>query len=198
MIRSILLGFVGLMFSGFICFSQTPSPIYTTLEDAQVALQNGLLVTKLSLTKEKLYRVPEEIREYKDLIELRLDKNRIDELPDWLGELSKLVTFSAERNSIDVFPQVILELKNLKYLYLGDNLIPAIPIDIDNLENIEWLGFWSNLIRKFPASLSDLPNLQTLDLLHNDMTYLEQSWLRELLPQVSIEMSEPCNCVFDE
>ena len=198
MIRSILLGFVGLMFSGFICFSQTPSPIYKSLEEARNASQNGLIVTKLALTKEKFSKVPEEIRDYKDLIELRLDKNRIEELPDWLGELSKLVTFSAERNSIDVFPQVILELKNLKYLYLGDNLIPAIPIDIDNLENIEWLGFWSNLIRKFPASLSDLPNLQTLDLLHNDMTYLEQTWLRELLPQVSIEMSEPCNCVFDE
>ena len=198
MTRSISLGFVGMMLSVFICFSQTPSPIYKSLEDARNASQNGLIISRLSITKEKLYKVPEEIREYKDLKELRLDKNRIDKIPDWLGELSKLETFSAERNRLDLFPQAILELKNLRYLYLGDNLIPAIPIDIDNLGNLEWLGFWSNLIRKFPASLSDLPNLQTLDLLHNDMTYLEQTWLRELLPHVSIEMSEPCNCVFDE
>jgi Leucine-rich repeat (LRR) protein len=86
----------------------------------------------------------------------------------------------------------------LRYVYLGDNLIPDIPIDIDHLGNLEWLGLWSNLIRNFPASLSSIQPLQTLDLLHNDMTYLEQTWLRELLPDVVLELSEPCNCTFDE
>jgi Leucine-rich repeat (LRR) protein len=120
------------------------------------------------------------------------------ELPDWMNELTDMEVFSAERNKLDTFPELILSWNHLRLLYLGDNLIPAIPINIDRLENLEWLGLWSNLIRIFPASLSDIPNLQTLDLLYNDMTYSEQTWLRELLPSVLLEMSDPCNCKFDE
>ena len=77
-------------------------------------------------------------------------------------------------------------------------MIDAIPIDIDQLDHLEWLGLWSNVIRDFPASLGDMISLKVLDILYNDMTFEEQSWLKELLPGIIIEMSEPCQCNFDE
>ena len=196
--RAWFLGTVVWLFSIVICFPQMQAPMYESIEDAQIASENGMLVTRLDLTKQKLSKVPEEIKAYKDLVELRLDKNRIVSIPSWISELSKLELFSAERNKIDEFPLAILTLDKLRHVYLGDNLISDIPINIDHLGNLEWLGLWSNLIRNFPASLSNIQNLKTLDLLHNDMTYLEQTWLRELLPDVALEMSEPCNCMFDE
>ena len=112
--------------------------------------------------------------------------------------MNRLEIFSAERNQLTEFPSVILDLENLRELYLGDNFITAIPIDIDLLKNLEWLGLWSNLLRRFPSSLSDMPELSTLDILYNDMTFSEQTWLLELLPHIDVEMSEPCHCTFDD
>ena len=171
---------------------------YTSIESAIQAQNSGEIILVLDLKKQKLTSVPNEIKSFTELIELRLDKNRIQNLPEWLSDLTHLEIFSAERNRLVEIPSVILELKNLKELYLGDNLITVIPIDIDVMENLEWLGLWSNLIRIFPSSLSDMPKLKTLDILYNDMTYLEQTWLLELLPSINVELSEPCHCKLDD
>jgi len=171
---------------------------FTSIESALEAHHAGEIIEVLNLKKKKLKIIPKEIQVFTELIELRLDKNQIKILPDWFGELSHLEIFSAERNQLSEFPIVLLDMVNLRELYLGNNFITGIPIDIDALKNLEWLGLWSNLLRRFPSSLSDMPKLTTLDLLYNDMTFSEQSWLHELLPHINIEMSEPCHCTFDE
>ncbi|PCJ81770.1 MAG: hypothetical protein COA49_04505 [Bacteroidetes bacterium] len=198
MSRSIFIVILAISVTIFNVAAQSQTPLYESIEDAINARKNGLKVIRLDLTRKKLTTVPIEVRDFVHLRELYLDKNRLSELPIWMGELTDIEIFSAERNKLEEFPEHLLSLKNLKRLYLGDNLITSIPINIDNLEHLEWLGLWSNLIRVFPASLSDIPNLKTLDLLYNDMTYSEQTWLRELLPHVLLEFSDPCNCKFDE
>ena len=176
-------------------FSQTE---FKSLESALKAHDAGENVEVLILKKQKLHTVPLEIRAFTGLKELRLNKNLIDTLPFWLSELTHLEILALERNQLQEFPSVLLKCINLREIYLGDNFIKAIPIDIDTLKNLEWLGLWSNLLRVFPASLSDMPNLKTLDILYNDMTFSDQTWLRELLPHLNIEMSESCNCKFDD
>lgn len=171
---------------------------HKSIESALKAHNSGEIVEVLNLKKQKLTSVPEEIQKFTELIELRLDKNKIEKLPDWLSELTHLEIFSVERNQLAEIPSVILDLKNLRELYLGDNFITIIPIDIDALKNLEWLGLWSNLLRIFPSSLSDMPKLKTLDILYNDMTFSDQTWLLELLPHINVEMSEPCHCKLDD
>ena len=171
---------------------------FKSIESALEAHNEGEAVTVLNLKKQKLKTIPNEIQVFTELIELRLDKNKIENLPNWLSELTHLEILSIEKNKLEEIPSVILDLENLKELYLGDNFITVIPIDIDALKNLEWLGLWSNLLRIFPSSLGDMPKLTTLDIIYNDMTFYEQTWLIELLPHINIEMSEPCNCKFDD
>ena len=198
MIYSRLLGILFVMMSNCISPYTQAQTEFKSIESALEAHHAGEIVKVLNLKKQKLKIIPEEIKAFTELIELRLNKNRIEILPDWLSELNRLEIFSAERNQLTEFPSVILDLENLRELYLGDNFITAIPLDIDVLKNLEWLGLWSNLLRKFPSSLSDMPKLTTLDILYNDMTFSEQTWLLELLPHINVEMSEPCHCTFDD
>ena len=172
--------------------------VYKSLKDAIIAQENGIEVVHLDLKREKLEIVPMEIAQFTHLKTLILDKNSISEIPNWFTNFTELEVLSICRNNLEEFPPVILELSNLRTLKLGDNLISEIPIDIDKLENLESLWLWSNIIRKYPASLSDLKKLKYLDLLYNDMTYEEQVWLRELLEDVVVELSDPCTCEFDE
>ena len=95
--RTFFLGVMFWLFNIAICFPQMPAPIYESIEEAQIASAHGFQITRLDLTKQKLKTVPEEIKAYKDLVELRLDKNRIVAIPAWISELSKLELFSAER-----------------------------------------------------------------------------------------------------
>ena len=178
--------------------ASTTNKVYKNVKDAITAQESGFEVVHLDLKREKLEIVPLEIAQFTHLKSLILDKNNISEIPDWFRNFKELEVLSISRNNLEEFPPVILELSNLRTLKLGDNLISEIPIDIDKLENLESLWLWSNVIRKYPASLSDLKKLEYLDLLYNDMAYEEQVWLRELLSDVIIEFSDPCNCEFDE
>jgi len=172
--------------------------VYTSLKKAVEAENSGTQVLTLDLSKEKLTEIPVEVKNFISLEKLILNKNKLDTLPDWLSELEHLSYLQADKNLFETFPPVILEMDSLRVLKLGDNLIESIPMDIDQLDQLEWLGLWSNLLRDFPASLGDMKSLKVLDILYNDMTYEEQSWLKELLPSIVIEMSDPCQCDFNE
>ena len=63
--RAFPLGIVVWLFSVVICFAQVPAPMYESIEEAQIALENGLQITRLDLTKQKLKKVPLEIKDYK-------------------------------------------------------------------------------------------------------------------------------------
>ena len=86
----------------------------------------------------------------------------------------------------------------LKELDLGDNAIDSIPLDIDQLSELRTLSLWSNVIAHYPASLGDLRKLKTLDLEYNDMTLEEQELLKSWFTFISINLSAPCRCDFDE
>jgi|TARA_B110000116_G_C16794111_1_gene565558 Leucine-rich repeat (LRR) protein len=179
-------------------YAQTNTQVYTSIKDASEAHELGLKVEILNLSKKKLKVLPEALREFTEIVELTLNRNRLTEIPAWISEFTKLEVFRADKNKLNTFPICLLQIPSLKEIHLGDNYITSIPIDIDNLQNLESLHLWSNLIRQFPASLSDITSLQILDLLYVDMTFDEQRWLIEILPEIEVEMSEPCRCTFDD
>ena len=173
------------------------APIYTDLDQA-LSLNNASAVYRLDLSKKRLRAVPEEVARLSELRELRLDRNKLNALPEFLSQLSHLEVFSAEENQLTAFPDAMWQWPALRELHLGNNWIESIPLDIDNLKHLEVLGLWSNVIGSFPASLSELPSLRRLDLLNNDMTAEEQELLRIWLPNVQLELSEPCRCDFED
>ena len=116
-----------------------------------------------------------------------------------LGKLfrSDLKALVADHNRIQDFPEVLLKMPHVEQLSLGENYLRGIPLDIDMMAGLEILSLWGNVLARFPASLGNLERLQILDLLHNEMTVEEQDMLQALLPDVQLNLSEPCNCEFD-
>lgn len=170
---------------------------YDDVEQAVQAQQNGVLVQALDLSRQRLKDIPPEVRMLEDLAYLLVNRNRLHTFPDWLVEMTDLKAIVADHNRFRDFPQELLGMPHLEQVSLGENELQAIPLDIDHVENLEILSLWGNALASFPASLGNLERLQVLDLLHNEMTVEEQDMLKALLPEVQLNMSEPCDCEFD-
>ena len=167
------------------------------LDEAVAAQATGTVVLALDATKKKWRELPLMLLELPDLRYLLLNRNKLETLPDWLVDMKDLRVVVADYNRMESFPRVLLDMPNLTQISLGENYIEAIPLDIDQMTGLEYLALWGNVIGMYPASLSDLPNLKALDLLHNEMSEREQEQLREWLPKAQLNMSEPCQCDFD-
>ena len=167
------------------------------LDEAVAAQATGSVVLALDATKKKWRELPLMLLELPDLRYLLLNRNKLETLPDWLVDMKDLRVVVADYNRMESFPRVLLDMPNLTQISLGENYIETIPLDIDQMTGLEYLALWGNVIGMYPASLSDLPNLKALDLLHNEMSEREQEQLREWLPKVQLNMSEPCQCDFD-
>ena len=169
-------------------------------EDVSAALEaqsEGQLVVAMDLSRQKLRSLPDDLVKLDDLTYLIVNRNRLDSFPSWLSTLSNLRVLIADHNRLAEFPEVLLDMPELQQLSLGENYLPSIPIDIDRITRLEILSLWGNVLSQFPASLGNLEHLNILDLLHNRMTKDEQDMLLELMPDVTIHMSEHCHCEFE-
>ena len=175
------------------------APVYTSIESAQAARAAGQPVYRIDLTKKRLRTFPADLTEWTELREVILDRNKLTRIDEDLSGWALLERFSAVSNSLEAFPASAMAWTALRELDLGDNAIDSIPLDIDQLKGLRTLNLWSNVIAHYPASLGDLPRLETLDLQYNDMTLEEQELLKSWLPlSVSVNLSAPCRCDFDE
>lgn len=177
----------------------TPADLvwHDDMEEALGAMSNGELVLAIDLSRNRLKTLPEELLQFRDLRYLLLNRNRLRDLPGWLPQLRQLQALILDHNRFDNVPEVLLSMPQMEQLSIGENYLRGIPLDIDHMRGLQYLSLWGNVLASFPASLGDLPDLKVLDLLHNEMTVDEQEMLRELLPEVQLNMSQPCNCRFD-
>lgn len=170
---------------------------YDDVEQAVQAQRDGLLVLAMDLSRQRLTDLPPDLLLLEDLAYLLVNRNRLHTLPEWLADMTDLKAIVADHNRFRDFPDVLLGMPHLEQISLGENELQAIPLDIDLVENLEVLSLWGNVLARFPASLGNLERLQILDLLHNEMTVEEQDMLKALLPEVQLNLSEPCDCEFD-
>lgn len=170
---------------------------YDDVESAVQAQRSGQVILALDLTRNRLTDLPPDLMLLEDLAYLMVNRNRLQGFPGWLEELKDLRVLIADHNRISEFPDVLLRMPQLEQLSLGENFLTGIPLDIDNMASLEILRLWGNVLASFPASLGNLEHLQILDLLHNEMTVDEQNMLEALLPDVQLNLSEPCDCEFD-
>lgn len=175
------------------------APVYTSLEGARAARAEGQPIYRLDLTKQRLRTFPAEIAGWTELREVVLDRNKLKRIDADLSQWAFIERFSAVSNNLEAFPSSTVQWTSLRTLELGDNTIDSIPLDIDQLQHLRSLSLWSNVIAHYPASLGDLRRLETLDLQYNDMTLEEQELLKSWLPlSVTLNLSAPCRCDFDE
>ena len=85
------------VFSSLNAIAQNPESVPDTGQVAHKVyrsygegLNNPDSVFVLDLSKQKRKTLPEEVRQFRNLQELRLSKNALTMLPDWIGELTNL------------------------------------------------------------------------------------------------------------
>lgn len=167
--------------------------MYTDLDKA---LANANEVFRLDLSKKKLKEIPSEVYSFTNLQELILNKNKIDSIPADISKLENLQILRISANKLKSIPTPIYELKNLIVLELSDMNVIGIPDRISELQNLQELILWGNIIGEYSGELANLPDLKVLDLLHNEMSVAEQEFLKSILSEVTLHLSDPCDCEF--
>jgi Leucine-rich repeat (LRR) protein len=109
------------------------------------------------------------------LIQVRLDNNQLDHVPAPLQHLASLHTLTLRGNQITSIPNWVWRLPSLRVLSIGANPLAAltIPANAAPLTHL-YLDFLN--IEALPAGLISLTQLHTLDLGHNALTSLPESF----------------------
>jgi Leucine-rich repeat (LRR) protein len=124
----------------------------------------------IDLSRTSITRVPDSIREYKNLKTLHLggsfELSKTLVIPDWIGELTNLEYLFLGR-SIKKIPRSIGNLRKLKRMVIYDNKIKTLPESIGNLLLLKELTIDFTHLRKLPKSFLNLSSLEKLELIVN-------------------------------
>jgi len=116
---------------------------------------------ELSLQDNLLEKIPEEIKNLKNLHKLNLRKNKISEVPLVLGSLP-LQSLDISDNKLTVFPEALLNLNDLQRLWLQSNEIADLPAQIAQLESLLYLNVSHNKLTGLPEELWTIKSLENL------------------------------------
>lgn len=110
----------------------------------------------LDLSRLKLTRLPESVRNLRELEILGLENNQIRELPEWIGELSALKGIGLLGNQLRVLPQEIGLLRDLAVLLVPSNRLEKLPETLGRL-NLKELALMGNPKLGLPESILERP-----------------------------------------
>lgn len=158
---------------------------------------------KLGLGWKGLRRLPPEVGDFAEVIELQLEGNQLTSLPEEVGDLFCLHALSLSHNPLRALPVGFARLNQLRRLFCSDTkLTPAsseplfaltglttlslehcdlkeLPADIGQLTRLETLYIGGNGLTTLPASLARLQGLTTLHMTFSDL---------ETVPPVILEL----------
>lgn len=165
---------------------------YRSLDEA---MKNPERVFRLNLSRKKLDSFPDQILQFKNLIELDISRNRIESLPPGIGQLVHLKRLRIGSNNLVHLPSEIGNLKELILLEASRNQLEDLPETIGGLENLEILELWDNELNDLPDEISELKNLKKLELRGILFTEEQQRRIDDLVVKsAKIYMSPACNC----
>ncbi|MEA3477082.1 MAG: hypothetical protein U9R60_02795 [Bacteroidota bacterium] len=136
------------------------------------ALATPDAVYKLSLIKNGLVAVPEEVYEFKYLNTLELTMNELNDLPVYIGDMLYLQSLYLTSNKFTMVPEPVYNLKNLKRIRMGGNQLSEIPQQLVMMQSIQELFFGKNMITEIPSATFDMQDLYVLKLNHNKIEHL--------------------------
>ena len=154
-------------------------------------------VTTLTLSHNRIVKIPDAIANCQGLESLNLFNNELESLPTTMCNLPKLKFLNCGVNKLTELPKGFgacptLEVLDLTYnnlneksfssnffylaplraLYLGDNEFEKIPPDVKNLVNLQVLVIRDNDITEIPKEVGELSKLKELHLQHNRLRVL--------------------------
>ena len=150
------------------CYKSLPS--ITTLEAKSIHIikihktifLNLSNLVNIDLRDNKLLKISNNFKLFKNLKSLKLDLNQISFIPLFIGELTHLETFTISNNLITYIPTSIQNLTSLKVLNLSNNKIERFPIEFGQLSSLETLYIDGNYFMAIPTTICYLKRLSEL------------------------------------
>lgn len=122
---------------------------------------------ELCLKGRKLSQVPDALTKLTDLEVLDLSDNELAKLPEGLKNLKQLATLVLSGNKLEELPRIVCQLKTLTTLDVAYNTISKLPESISNLDKLTTLNLSYNELEEIPRNLCQLKKLTTLDITSN-------------------------------
>ena len=107
-------------------------------------------VKRLDLGGLDLERVPDDVANCTELLELNLYGNRLAHLPDTLSACSQLSHVNLGANALALVPGVVTGWRHLECLVLGENRLQEIPDALAELEHLRTVDLAHNRLGRVP------------------------------------------------
>lgn len=160
----------------------------------EVKTANPDTIYGISFQKMKLYEVPSELINFKNLKLLNFSKNKLSSIPKFIGELKYLEELNLTRNKLEYYPIELCANESIRILKLGQNLFQSIPNCIESLEKLEYLDVFDTPISSLPESIARLKKLKKIDFTGIRFSYVfQESWIGKL-KDVELIFDAPCDC----
>lgn len=168
-------------------------PNYLSLEEA-LEVEDPSTVTAISLKRERLKVIPEQLFQFKNLKYLELKKNKLKELPNTGWEVfSQLRFIDVSQNKLSKLPEAWSTLP-LDSLIANRNYLIELPESYSKIESLRYLDVWSNELDWLPAGFKTHPQLKKVDMRGISMNNDHIKTLLESFPKIEILTSPGCNC----
>uniref|UniRef100_A0A182N098 PDZ domain-containing protein n=1 Tax=Anopheles dirus TaxID=7168 RepID=A0A182N098_9DIPT len=127
---------------------------------------------KLGLSDNDIIKIPSDIQNFVNLVELDVSRNEIGDIPEDIKHLRSLQIADFSSNPISRLPAGFTQLRNLTVLGLNDMSLISLPQDFGCLSKLVSLELRENLLKNLPESISQLTKLERLDLGDNEIDEL--------------------------
>ncbi|NME66758.1 leucine-rich repeat domain-containing protein [Flammeovirga aprica] len=117
--------------------------------DLHVSDDEGDTILGLSIYGSDFSVIPEEIKEFRNLKDLRIDDVNIKKLPDWIKELKQLKTVTIVDVPFTSFPEELLELDSMEHFSFNGNEVKELPAEL-YFENLKSIYLSELKIQKLP------------------------------------------------
>ena len=136
----------------------------------------------IDLRDNKLLKISNNFRLFKNLKSLKLDLNQISFIPSFIGELTHLETFTISSNIITHIPTSIQNLASLKSFHFSNNKIERLPIEFGQLAALQSLYMDGNYFMAIPTTICYLKRL--CELSFDWLEFVEPPYYRNIKDSV--------------
>ena len=133
----------------------------------EIDFPEGNHIERLTLTNNRLDRIPKSIRRCKYLKELNLEGNQIRRIPRWITELDSLEEINLNYNQLKLRNSDVRRLSKAKQILIGGNGIERLPNNIGLLQ-CEGMNLGKNKLHSLPKSFAKLKQLKSLIFYENE------------------------------
>lgn len=124
--------------------------------------------------------------ELSSLLQLSLTKNKLQSLPEEVGSLQQLRLLDVSHNYLLSLPATLFQLPALQTLLLAHNSLTdsSFPSTLDSgepvLPNLHQLDIGGNQLTSLPSFLSQTPHLAELKVPHNSLSCLDSALVKSM------------------